>query len=54
MNHVGNAEVLLKNTLCVLYADKQCNTSACNVVQSPKECRIPVIRMVIYANQDVP
>ena len=36
MNRVDDAEVLSKNTPYVLYAEKLCNTSACNVVQNLK------------------
>jgi len=46
MIRVDDAEVLSKNTPCVRYAGKLCNTSVYSVVQNLKECYIRVMRMM--------
>ena len=53
MTCVDDAEVLSKNTPCVRYAGKPCNTYAYNVVQNLKGCHIRVMRMM-YVKQEIP
>ena len=53
MNPVDDAEAHSKNTPCVLYAEKPCNTSVCSAAQNLKGCYTHVMDMVMPTKQEI-